>query len=56
MSAAWPKKSGQIKTQFSLIYTAFSHLKVSNIQYKDREYTYTFYFVVLVIISARKVS
>ena len=25
VSAAWPKKSGQLKTQFSLIYTAISH-------------------------------
>ena len=30
VSATWPKKSGQIKTQFLLIYSAFSHLKVSN--------------------------
>ena len=25
VSAAWPKKSGRLKTQFSLIYTAISH-------------------------------
>ena len=25
VSAAWPKKSGRLKTQLSLIYTAISH-------------------------------
>ena len=30
VSAAWPKKSGQLKTQFLLIHTAISHKKLSN--------------------------
>ena len=43
MSATWPKKSGQLKTQFLLICTAISHLKVIKLcNIKDREYTYTF--------------